>query len=74
MEDAAEKQKDLVKINQVSIHNLEIELQKYHHHASKQAKVIVGLQEQSEKKSAEVAANAAKYMAVRSLITCSTVS
>ncbi|KAH8963965.1 hypothetical protein BDL97_04G038800 [Sphagnum fallax] len=61
-EDATVKQQDLVKINYVAIHNLEAELQKYAYHATKQAKVITNLQEQSEEKAALVAANAAKYL------------
>ncbi len=63
-EDATVKQQDLVKINYVAIHNLEAELQKYAYHATKQAKVITNLQEQSEEKAALVAANAAKYLKV----------
>ena len=54
----------MVKINQVTIHNLEVELQKFHQHAKKQAKVTNILQEQSEKKMMELTENAALFMAV----------
>lgn len=59
-----------MKINQVTIHNLEVELQTFHQHAKKQAKVINVLQEQSEKKMTELTENAALYMAVSLLTIC----
>lgn len=59
------KQLNLVKVGQLAIKNLEIELDQYKTSTSKQDKVILALEKESQKFGAEASAIAAKCMHVR---------
>ncbi|XP_024519422.1 cilia- and flagella-associated protein 58-like [Selaginella moellendorffii] len=61
-ETAIEKQSDLVKINEVAVHNLEIEIQTYRQSSAKQEKVIQQLEKERQKYGAEATQAGVKYM------------
>ncbi|KAL3698999.1 hypothetical protein R1sor_017021 [Riccia sorocarpa] len=61
-EDQTQKQADLVKINEVAIHNLEMEINLYKHAATKQDKDIDKLEIEREKFGTEAAKSATNFM------------
>ncbi|KAJ7531789.1 hypothetical protein O6H91_14G058500 [Diphasiastrum complanatum] len=61
-ETSIEKQTDLVKINEVAIHNLELEIQAYRTSAQKQEKMIQQLEKERQKYAAEASQAGVKYM------------
>lgn len=61
-ENSIEKQSDLVKINEVAIHNLEAEIQNYRDASQKQEKLINQLEKERQKYGAEASQAGVKYM------------
>ncbi|XP_024384770.1 uncharacterized protein [Physcomitrium patens] len=68
-----EKQQDLMQINQVRIHNLEVELSKYQGYIKKQLETILKLEEECNQKNMELQAYGLKHInACEELLKCET--
>lgn len=63
-EDQTQKQADLVKINEVAVHNLELEINMYKYAAVKQDKEIEKLEIERQKFGAEASKSATNFMKV----------
>jgi len=65
MENVVDKEQDLVKVNQVTMHNLKNELQEYQNYILQQSNSIFKVEAENIKKSTEVQENGLKYTIVR---------
>jgi len=65
VKNVVDKEQDLVKVNQVTMHNLKNELQKYHNYILIQSNSIFKIEDENHKKNIEVQKNGLKYTIVR---------